>query len=62
MINSKIGQMSKTHHVKIGQMSKGNNNVGSMAKGHTSSGVINSNNAPSQQQINETSKEYNKYK
>ena len=57
-MNNSVGSMSRNHQ-KVGQMVKGNNRVGSMSRGNKSVGM---NNAPSPQQIEETSKEYNKYK
>ena len=57
-MNNSVGSMSRNHQ-KVGQMVKGNNRVGSMSRGNKSVGM---NIAPSPQQIEETSKEYNKYK
>jgi hypothetical protein len=57
-MNNNVGTMSKNHQ-KVGQMVKGSHKLGSMSIGNKPVGV---NNAPSPQQIEETSKEYNKYK
>ena len=51
-MNNSVGSMSRNHQ-KVGQMVKGNNRVGSMSRGNKSVGM---NNAPSPQQIEETSK------
>ena len=57
-MKNNVGTMSRNHQ-KVGQMVKGNVKMGSMSRGNKSVGM---NNAPSPQQIEETSKEYNKYK
>ena len=57
-MNNNVGTMSRNHQ-KVGQMVKGSHKMGSMSRGSKSVGM---NNAPSPQQIEETSKEYNKYK
>ena len=57
-MNNNVGTMSRNHQ-KVGQMVKGSHKMGSMSRGTKSVGM---NIAPSPQQIEETSKEYNKYK
>jgi hypothetical protein len=57
-MNNNVGTMSRNHQ-KVGQMVKGSHKMGTMSRANKSVGV---NNAPSPQQIEETSKEYNKYK
>ena len=57
-MNNNVGTMSRNHQ-KVGQMVKGSHKMGSMSIGNKPVGV---NNTPSPQQIEETSKEYNKYK
>ena len=57
-MDSKVGQMSRNHQ-KVGQMSKGNYRMGAKVQGLNSSGIKSE---PSQQQIQETANEYNKYK
>lgn len=57
-MDTKVGQMAKTH-IKVGQMNKGNHRMGAMNHGNKSSGMKN---GPSQQQIQETVNEYNRYK
>ena len=50
--------MAKSH-IKVGQMNKVNHRMGAMNHGNKSSGMKN---GPSQQQIQETANEYNRYK
>ena len=57
-MNNKVGQMSR-NHVKVGQMARGDAKMGAMSQGHKFVGF---NSTPSPAQIQETSKEYNKYK
>jgi hypothetical protein len=57
-MDSKVGQMSRNHQ-KVGQMSKGNYRMGAKVQGLKSSGIKSE---PSQQQIQETANEFQKYK
>ena len=57
-MDTKVGQMSKSH-IKVGQMNKGNHKMGAMGHKNKSMGTRNE---PSQQQIQDTANEYNKYK
>jgi hypothetical protein len=57
-MDTKVGQMAKSH-IKVGQMNKVNHRMGAMNHGNKSSGMKN---GPSQQQIQETANEYNRYK
>ena len=57
-MDNKVGQMSRNHQ-KVGQMSKGNYRMGAKVQGLKSPGMKSE---PSQQQIQETATEYNKYK
>jgi hypothetical protein len=57
-MDTKVGQMTKSH-IKVGQMNKVNHRMGAMNHGNKSSGMKN---GPSQQQIQETANEYNRYK
>ena len=57
-MDTKVGQMSRNHQ-KVGQMSKGNYRMGAKVQGLKSSGIKSE---PSQQQIQETANEYNKFK
>jgi hypothetical protein len=57
-MDTKVGQMSKSH-IKVGQMNKGNHKMGAMSHKNKSMSMRNE---PSQQQIQETAKEYNRYK
>ena len=57
-MDTKVGQMNRNHQ-KVGQMSKGNYRMGAKVQGLKSSGMKSE---PSQQQIQETAKEFNKFK
>lgn len=57
-MDTKVGQMSKSH-IKVGQMNKGNHKMGAMSHKNKSMSMRNE---PSQQQIQETASEYNRYK
>jgi hypothetical protein len=57
-MDAKVGQISRNHQ-KMGQISKDNHRMGAKVQGSKSSGMRNE---PSQQQIQDTANEYNKYK
>jgi len=57
-MDTKVGQMSKSH-IKVGQMNKGNHKMGAMGHKNKSMSMRNE---PSQQQIQETANQYNRYK
>ena len=57
-MDAKVGQISRNHQ-KMGQISKDNHRMGAKVQGSKSSGMRNE---PSQQQIQDTVNEYNKYK
>jgi hypothetical protein len=57
-MDTKVGQMSK-HHNRVGQMAKANQKMGAKVQGGKSFSMRNE---PSPQQLQETAKEYNKYK
>jgi hypothetical protein len=57
-MDTKVGQMVK-NHIKVGQMMKGGNKMGAKVSNSKVGGMRNE---PSQQQIQETAAEYNKYK
>ena len=57
-MDTKVGQMVK-NHIKVGQMVKGDNKMGGKVSSTKAGGMRNE---PSQQQIQETASQYNKYK
>jgi hypothetical protein len=57
-MDTKVGQMVK-NHIKVGQMVKGDNKMGGKVSSSKAGGMRNE---PSQQQIQETASQYNKYK
>ncbi len=57
-MDTKVGQMVKSH-IKVGQMVKGNTKMGTKVSSSKTGGMRNE---PSQQQIQETASQYNKYK
>jgi hypothetical protein len=57
-MDTKVGQQSR-NHIKVGMMNRSNNKMGAKIQGGKSGGMRNE---PSQQQIQDTASEYNKYK
>ncbi len=57
-MDTKVGQMSKNHN-RVGQMAKANQKMGAKVQGGKSFSMSNE---PSPQQLQETAKEYSKYK
>ena len=57
-MDAKVGQMSKNHN-RVGQMAKASQKMGAKVQGGKSFSMRNE---PSSQQLQETAKEYNKYK
>jgi hypothetical protein len=57
-MDTKVGQQSR-NHIKVGMMNRSNHKMGAKIQGSKSGGMRNE---PSQQQIQDTASEYNKYK
>ena len=57
-MDTKVGQQSR-QHIKVGQMNHGNHKLGAKVQGNKSGGIRHE---PSQQQKQDTTSQYNKYK
>jgi len=57
-MDTKVGQQSR-QHIKVGQMNHGNHKMGAKVQGNKLGGIRHE---PSQQQIQDTASQYNKYK